>query len=63
MHTEKFLTKKTPPSAVVRVLLEYILKHNYFEFMGQYYLQTLGTAMGTKAAPSFVGLFMGKFEK
>ncbi|XP_033095473.1 uncharacterized protein LOC117100033 [Anneissia japonica] len=39
-------------------IINYILKHNYFTFNGKYYLQTKGTAMGTKMAPSYANIFM-----
>jgi hypothetical protein len=47
----------------VRTLLNVVLKYNIFEFDGSLYLQKTGTAMGTKAAPSFATLFMGHFEQ
>ena len=34
----------------------------YFEFNGEFYLQTGGTAMGTSLAPNYANLFMDKFE-
>ncbi|CAJ0964871.1 unnamed protein product, partial [Ranitomeya imitator] len=42
--------------------LKFILEHNVFIFEGVLYLQLLGTAMGTRVAPSFANLFMGRFE-
>ena len=33
------------------------------EFNGDFYLQTQGTAMGTKMAPSYANIFMGKIEQ
>lgn len=42
---------------------EYCLTHNYFEFNGDFYLQTHGTAMGTNFAPSYANLTMGLWEK
>ena len=44
-------------------MLEYILKHNYFSFNNEFYLQTQGTAMGTRMAPSYANLFMASLEK
>ena len=35
----------------------------YFTFNGDHYLQINGTAMGTKMAPSYANIFMGKLEK
>lgn len=40
-----------------------VLKNNVFEFNDKYYLQIQGTAMGTKMAPSYANLFMGKLEE
>ena len=42
---------------------ELVLNSNHFKFLGQYYLQMSGTAMGTKMAPSYTSLFMGVSEK
>lgn len=46
----------------IQVLRELILKNNIFEFNGEFYLQLQGTAMGTKMAPSYANIFMGKLE-
>lgn len=43
--------------------IRFILKHNIFVFNKQLYLQTNGTTMGTRFAPSFAKLYMGEFEK
>lgn len=39
-----------------------ILQNNYFEFDDKIYRQKLGTAIGTKFAPSFANIFMSKLE-
>ena len=44
------------------VLLEIVLKYNTFEFNNKYYKQIQGTAMGTKLAPAYANIFMGKLE-
>ncbi|XP_078312786.1 uncharacterized protein LOC144619236 [Crassostrea virginica] len=46
-------------------LLEHILKCNNFMFNGEHYmyLQINGTAMGTKMAPSYANIFMGRLER
>ena len=44
-------------------LLEHVLKFNNFMFNGEHYLQISGTAMGTKMAPSYANIFMGKLER
>ena len=47
---------------MLRLLLELVLKLNTFEFNKKYYLQTFGTAMGSKLAPAYANTFMGKLE-
>ena len=44
-------------------LTDLILTKNHFQFNEKNYLQKLGTAMGTRMAPSYASLFMGKLEK
>ena len=44
-------------------LIELVLTKNHFQFNDEDYIQRLGTAMGTRMAPSYASLFMGKFEK
>ena len=39
-----------------------VLKNNTFEFDTKFYKQLQGTAMGTKLAPAYANLFMGKLE-
>ena len=39
-----------------------IFKENSFQFNGKHYLQTHGTAMGTKTAVSFANIFMAHIE-
>ena len=39
-------------------LVEFTLKHNFFVFDGERYLQIKGTAMGTKMAPTYANIFM-----
>jgi hypothetical protein len=51
------------PDGVLQVLLEIVLHYNIFEFDGKLYLQKYGTAMGTKAAPSYASIFLGQFEQ
>ena len=40
--------------------MKIVLRNNLFE---KYYLQIQGTAMGTKMAPAYANLFMGKLEE
>ena len=51
------------PSRVITTFLSLILTLNNFIFNGINYLQILGCAMGTKCAPSYANIFMGKFEE
>ncbi|XP_045215214.2 uncharacterized protein LOC123565411 [Mercenaria mercenaria] len=44
-------------------IIELILTKNHFQFNEINYIQRSGTAMGTKMAPCFASLFMGKLEK
>ena len=43
-------------------LARIVLTHNNLTFNGKHYLQFLGTAIGTKMAPSYANIFMGKLE-
>ena len=52
-----------PRNSSLMRLLQMVLKRNNFRFNGTDYLQILGTAIGTKAAPSFAIIFMGDFEE
>ena len=51
-----------PRNLSIIKLLEMVLKKNNFQFNGNNYLQVGGTAIGTKAAPSFAIIYMGSFE-
>ena len=50
------------PTRYLREMLGLILKENSFQFNGENYLQTHGTAMGTKMAVSFANIFMAEIE-
>ena len=52
-----------PPTADLCRLIKLILSTNSFTFNEEYYLQVYGTAMGTRMAPSYANLFMGKLEQ
>jgi hypothetical protein len=54
---------KEPPTECLVQLLTLVLKHNNFTFNGEHFLQINGTAMGTKMAPSYTNIFIGKLEK
>ena len=48
---------------VITIFLRLILTLNNFIFNDTNFLQTNGVSMGTKCAPSYANLFMGKFEE
>ena len=52
-----------PPLQDFRTFLSFILKQNFFLFNDQHYLQTQGTTMGTRMAPSYANIFMAALEK
>ena len=55
-------TPSSAPTAVILTFIKLILTLNNFIFNDHHYLQTKGCAMGTKCAPCYANLFMGKFE-
>ncbi|XP_053376905.1 uncharacterized protein LOC123530291 [Mercenaria mercenaria] len=54
---------KIPPTEMLVELLTLVLKCNNFVFNDKHYLQIQGTAMGTKMAPSYANIFMGRLER
>ena len=54
---------KSIPTAFLVTLMALVLMRNIFEFDGMLFMQLIGTAMGTRAAPTFANLFMGKIDK
>ena len=61
---QDFYDYKTPiPVGYLREMLRLIRKENSFQFNGKDYLQTHGTAMGTKMAVAFANIFMANIEK
>ena len=60
-----FLDKRNNPSiptSFLITLLTLVLTCNIFVFNSDFYLQLIGTAMGTRAAPTFACLFMAAVE-
>ena len=51
-----------PSAEKITLLLEKVLKLNNFTFCDLNYRQIKGTAMGTRAAPYFANVYMGRFE-
>ena len=50
------------PTHFLKEMLRLILQENSFQFNGENYLQTHGTAMGTKMAVAFADIFMAAVE-
>ena len=67
LHYMRLHADAQPPGALsphkIGILLETILKYNRPSFMEKHFLQLMGTAMGTKAAPPYANLFMGRHEE
>ena len=55
------MDKKISPNDLVK-MAAFALKNNYFEFNGEVKHQILGTAIGTKFAPTYVSIFMDEIE-
>ena len=47
----------------IEQILIFILKKNYFEFNENFYLQLMGTAMGSSFAPNYANIFMDRVEQ
>ena len=62
---QAFLDNPDPgrPDSQILELLKLSLENNDFEFNGEWYLQTWGTAMGKKFAPNYANLFMARWEE
>jgi hypothetical protein len=54
---------KTVRTSLLISLLDHVLKENIFEFNGGLYLQKLGTAIGTRVAPTYANLFMAMIDE
>ena len=59
-NTYKYPEQPNPD--IIGELMTLVLQNNVFEFNEEYYLQIQGTAMGTKMAPAYANLFMGRLE-
>ncbi|CAH3184913.1 unnamed protein product [Porites evermanni] len=60
---ENFYKDKPPiPTHYLGEMLRLIFKENYFQFSGKHYLQSHGTARGTKTAVAFASIFMAHIE-
>ena len=54
-------THKLRTTHIVRIILDFILKHSTFKFMDTH--MHPATSMGTRTAPPYANLFMGKEER
>ena len=53
---------KSVPTDFLVALLSQVLTGNIFEFCGELWRQMIGTAMGTRAGPTYANLFMNSLE-
>ena len=51
-----------PSNKSIIEMLNMVLTMNSFKFNGEHFLQTAGTAMGTRVAPTYANIFMSDFE-
>ena len=51
-----------PSIAFIDIILETILTHSTFKFSNEFYHQKTGTSMGTRMAPPYTNLFMGRVD-
>lgn len=61
-YFQKYPDKNRPQKELLQ-LLQINLTRNDFEFNSEYFLQTKGTAMGKKFAPSYANIFMACWEE
>ena len=61
-NSDTYKHPEQPNPEILGELMSLVLKHNVFEFDEKFYLQIQGTAMGTKMAPVYANLFMGRLE-
>ena len=52
----------TPNNRILKTLFHFVLENNYFLLNKDLYKQKHGCAMGTKMAPPYADLFLGKLE-
>ena len=61
-----FLEQQNPtqiPLSIIKRLILLILQSNTMQFMGKFFHQIKGTAMGTAMAVNYANLFMARFEQ
>ena len=57
------IPNKPFPTEYLIKLLKLVMGCNIFKFDEEYWIQLIGTSMGTRVAPTYANLFMGKLEK
>ena len=55
-------TVQDVPTQYLLKLLDIVLSQNVFEFNSDLFIQQIGTAMGTKCAPTYANLFMANID-
>ena len=63
LSTRTLEEKSKIPTWYLMDLLDLVLNGNIFEFNNKLYIQKIGTAMGTRVAPTYACLFMGWLEE
>ena len=64
VQEELIKTNRVKPSPqTLTCLLEKVLRLNNFTFNDEHFIQIKGTAMGTRVAPNFANVYMGRFEE
>ena len=64
VQEELIKTNRVKPSRqTLTCLLEKVLRFNNFTFNDEHFIQIKGTAMGTRVAPNFANVYMGRFEE
>ncbi len=62
LESQSHVDATRPPVSRLSDLLELILQNYVFRFADKFHTQLQGTAMGTKMAPAYANVFMGKLE-
>ena len=57
------IPNKTIPTEYLVKLLKLVMECNIFKFDDEFWIQLIGTSMGTRVAPTYANIFMGKLEQ
>ena len=64
IQEELIKTNRVKPSPqTLTCLLEKVLRLNNFTFNDEHFIQIKGTAMGTRVAPNFANVYMGRLDR